>query len=134
MYGGPPFKVYGLSKLCNILFTRELARRLEGTGITANCLHPGFVATRFGDESGGYLSFAVGIAKKFALTPEQGAETMIYLASPPDVANVSGACFTKCRVTSPTAQGQNDELARGLWEESARLAQMDPDVKSYLRN
>ncbi len=134
LYGGPPFKVYGLSKLCNILFTRELARRLEGTGITANCFHPGFVATRFGDQSGGYLSFAIGIAKKFALTPQQGAETMIYLVSSPEVANVSGAYFTKCRPTLPTAQAQNDELARGLWDASAQLAHMDPDVKSYLKN
>lgn len=137
MYGGPPFKVYGLSKLCNILFTRELARRLEGagiTGITANCFHPGFVATRFGDQSGGYLSFAIGIAKKFALTPQQGAETMIYLASSPEVATVSGAYFTKCHPASPTAQAQSDELAKGLWDASAQLAHMDPDVKSYLKN
>src|SRR6202035_3551439 len=60
-------KAYGRSKLCNILFTRELARRLRGTGVTANCLHPGFVATRFGDESGGAISRFVGLAKLFAI-------------------------------------------------------------------
>src|SRR6202040_2279805 len=70
-----PMKAYGRSKLCNILFTRELARRLHGTGVTANCLHPGFVATRFGDESGGLISRFVGLAKLFAISPEQGAET-----------------------------------------------------------
>src|SRR6266571_1296109 len=74
-------KVYGRSKLCNILYTRELARRSAGTRITANCLHPGFVATRFGDQSGGLLSYGVRIAKTFALSPEKGAETIVYLAS-----------------------------------------------------
>ena len=73
--GFGPMKAYGRSKLCNILFTRELARRLHGTGVTANCLHPGFVATRFGDESGGLISRFVGLAKLFAISPEQGAET-----------------------------------------------------------
>jgi short chain dehydrogenase len=62
-------KAYGRSKLCNILFTRELARRLHGTGVTANCLHPGFVATRFGDESGGLISRFVGLAKLLAISP-----------------------------------------------------------------
>ena len=69
-------KAYNRSKLCNILFTRELARRLRGTGVTANCLHPGFVATRFGDESGGLISRFVRLAKFFAISPEQGAKTI----------------------------------------------------------
>ena len=69
-------KAYGQSKLCNILFTRELARRLHGTGVTANCLHPGFVATRFGDQSGGLISPLVRLAKFFAISPAKGAETM----------------------------------------------------------
>jgi NAD(P)-dependent dehydrogenase (short-subunit alcohol dehydrogenase family) len=73
-------KAYGRSKLCNILFTRELARRLHGTGVTANCLHPGFVATRFGDQSGGLVSRLVWLAKFFAISPAKGAETIIYLA------------------------------------------------------
>jgi NAD(P)-dependent dehydrogenase (short-subunit alcohol dehydrogenase family) len=116
------FGVYGRSKLCNILFTRELARRLAGTGITANCLHPGFVATRFGNQSGGILSVAIRAAKNFALTPEQGAETIVYLASSPDVADVTGGYFHKCRPDTPTKQAQNDEDAKRLWEVSARLA------------
>src|SRR6202022_1270086 len=64
-------KAYGRSKLCNILFTRELARRLRGTGVTANCLHPGFVATRFADESGGLISRLAGLAKLLAISPEK---------------------------------------------------------------
>src|SRR5882762_3553513 len=82
--------VYGRSKLCNILFTRELSRRWDGKGVTANCLHPGFVATRFGDQSGGLLAGVVRIAKTFAITPEKGAETIVYLASSPEVAANSG--------------------------------------------
>jgi NAD(P)-dependent dehydrogenase (short-subunit alcohol dehydrogenase family) len=121
-YGGPGFKVYGRSKLCNILFTRELARRLAGTGVTANCLHPGFVATRFGDQSGGLISFSIGIAKRFALSPRQGAETLIYLASSPEVANLTGQYFSKCRAIQPSRWALDDAAARRLWEESAQLA------------
>jgi NAD(P)-dependent dehydrogenase (short-subunit alcohol dehydrogenase family) len=119
-YGG--FKVYGRSKLCNILFTRELARRLTGTGVTANCLHPGFVATRFGDESGGLLSYGVRFAKLFAISPEKGADTIIYLASLPEVAQVSGSYFYKRRPATPSSAAQNDNDARRLWAESERLA------------
>lgn len=121
-YGGPGFKVYGRSKLCNILFTRELARRLGNTGVTANCLHPGFVATRFGDETGGLMSFGISIAKRFALTPEQGAETLIYLASSPDVAKVTGQYFHKSRLATPSAGAQDDTAAQRLWQASAQLA------------
>src|SRR4029077_9537467 len=78
-------KAYNRSKLGNILFTRELARRLHGTGVTANCLHPGFVATRFGDQSGGLFSHLVSFAKLFAISPAKGAETIIYLASSTEV-------------------------------------------------
>ena len=116
------FKIYGRSKLCNILFTRELARRLAGTGITANCLHPGFVSTRFGDESGGAFSYVVRIAKNFAISPEKGAATIVYLASSPDVAAVSGEYFYKCRVATPSKEARDDESARRLWQETAKLA------------
>jgi NAD(P)-dependent dehydrogenase (short-subunit alcohol dehydrogenase family) len=121
-YGGPGFKVYGCSKLCNILFTRELARRLAGTGVTAYSLHPGFVATRFGDQTGGWISFAIRIAKRFALSPQQGAETLIYLASSPEVEGVTGQYFHKCNPTQPSPAAQDDAAARRLWEETARLA------------
>jgi NAD(P)-dependent dehydrogenase (short-subunit alcohol dehydrogenase family) len=116
------FGVYKRSKLCNILFTRELARKLAGTGVTANCLHPGFVSTRFGDQSGGILSFAIRGAKNFAITPEQGAETIIYLASSPDVADVTGAYFYKSRRETPSQEAQNDADATRLWEVSAGIA------------
>ena len=114
--------VYGRSKLCNILFTRELSRRWDGMGVTANCLHPGFVATRFGDQSGGLLAYGVRLAKIFAISPEKGAETMVYLASSPDVARVSGEYFYKCRPATPTAEARDDKAARRLWLESAKLA------------
>jgi NAD(P)-dependent dehydrogenase (short-subunit alcohol dehydrogenase family) len=119
-YGG--FAVYGRSKLCNILFTRELARRLNGTGMTANCFHPGFVATRFGDQSGGVLSLGIRAAKTFALTPEQGSATMVYLATSPDVAEVSGRYFVKCKPATPSREAQNDAAARRLWDISAKLS------------
>jgi NAD(P)-dependent dehydrogenase (short-subunit alcohol dehydrogenase family) len=119
------FTVYGRSKLANILFTRELARRLAGTGVTANCLHPGFVATRFGDNNGGLISLGIGVAKNlFAISPEKGAETIVYLASSPDVAGVTGGYFAKSRPAQPTAAAQDDAAARRLWEESAKLARM----------
>ncbi|HEY2780738.1 MAG TPA: SDR family NAD(P)-dependent oxidoreductase [Steroidobacteraceae bacterium] len=120
------FRVYGRSKLCNILFTRELAGRWAGTGVTANCLHPGFVATRFGDASGGLLSGAVRIGKTlFAITPEKGAKTIVYLASSPEVAAISGEYFYKCQIAAPTAAAQDDDAAKRLWDESARIAAIE---------
>ncbi|HZB91637.1 MAG TPA: SDR family oxidoreductase [Stellaceae bacterium] len=117
------FRTYGRSKLANILFTRELARRVEGAGVTANCLHPGFVATRFGDNNTGLFRLGLGFAKSFfALTPEQGAETMVYLAAAPEIAAASGEYFDKCRVATPSAAAQDDAAARRLWEESEKLA------------
>ena len=116
------FAVYGRTKLMNILFTRELARRLAGTGVTANCLHPGFVATRFGDASGGLLGIGIGLAKKFALTPEQGAETIIWLASSPDVEGQTGGYYYKCRPATPSSAAQNDADARRLWDASAKIS------------
>ena len=118
------FTVYGRSKLANILFTRELARRLDGSGITANCLHPGFVSTRFGDNNRGIFRLGIGIAKLFAISPEKGAETIVYLASSPDVAHVTGEYFAECRPARLSAAAQDDAAARRLWEESARIAKL----------
>jgi NAD(P)-dependent dehydrogenase (short-subunit alcohol dehydrogenase family) len=115
-------KAYGRSKLCNILFTRELARRLLGTGVTANCLHPGFVATRVGDESGGLYSRFAWLAKLFAISPEKGAETMVYLASSPDVTETTGEYFYKCRPIQPSPAAQDDRTASLLWKRSAAIA------------
>ncbi|MFL6690272.1 MAG: SDR family oxidoreductase [Alphaproteobacteria bacterium] len=116
------FAVYGRTKLMNILFTRELAKRLAGTGVTANCLHPGFVATRFGDQSGGFLSLAVRLAKNIAITPEQGAETIIYLASSPAVEGKTGGYYYKCRLETPSRAAQSDADAVRLWEISAKIS------------
>jgi NAD(P)-dependent dehydrogenase (short-subunit alcohol dehydrogenase family) len=115
------FKIYGRSKLCNILYTRELARRWAGAGVTANSLHPGFVATRFGDQSGGLFSVGVRVAKNFAISPEKGAETIIYLASSPDVAGVTGKYFYKSREATPTQEAQDDDAASRLWHETEKL-------------
>jgi NAD(P)-dependent dehydrogenase (short-subunit alcohol dehydrogenase family) len=115
-------RAYGRSKLCNVLFTRELARRLHGTQVTANCLHPGFVATRFADESGGLISRMAWLAKFFAITPAEGAQTIIYLASSPEVANVTGKYFYKCHPTTPSPPALDDRAALALWQRSATLA------------
>jgi len=115
-------KAYGRSKLCNILFTRELARRLQGTGVTANCFHPGFAATRIGDESGGLISSFAWIAKFFAISPAKGAETLVHLASSPRVESVSGGYFYQCRPISPSPPAQDDRAALELWEHSVGLA------------
>jgi NAD(P)-dependent dehydrogenase (short-subunit alcohol dehydrogenase family) len=120
--GYSPYKAYGRSKLCNILFTRELARRLSGTGVTANCLHPGFVATRFGDGSGGILSGVVRVAKILAISPEKGAETIVYLAASPEVAGRSGEYFYKCLPATPTAAARDDAAAQRLWMLSQKIA------------
>jgi NAD(P)-dependent dehydrogenase (short-subunit alcohol dehydrogenase family) len=113
---------YGRSKLCNVLFTRELARRLAGSGVTANCFHPGFVATNFGQRHNGLFGIAVRVAMLFASRPEPGAETMVYLASSPEVADVSGQYFYQSRLAHPSAEAQDDATAQQLWEESARIA------------
>jgi NAD(P)-dependent dehydrogenase (short-subunit alcohol dehydrogenase family) len=115
---------YGRSKLANILFTRELARRLAGTGVTANCLHPGFVATRFGQSEGGLFAVMVRLSMLFARSPEQGAETIVHLAASPDVTTTSGGYFADCRQAVPSVAARDDAAARRLWEESRRLARL----------
>jgi NAD(P)-dependent dehydrogenase (short-subunit alcohol dehydrogenase family) len=120
------WRAYQRSKLCNILFTRELARRLAGTGVTANCLHPGFVATRIADDNGGVLGLATRAAKRlFALSPEAGAATPVHLAVSPDLAAISGGYFISCAPAVPSAAAQDDEAARRLWDVSMRLAGLD---------
>jgi NAD(P)-dependent dehydrogenase (short-subunit alcohol dehydrogenase family) len=120
-------RVYAMTKLCNILFTRELARRLEGTGVTANALHPGTVRTGFGQEgdTGGLWRIAWAIGRPFFLSPRQGARTSVYLASSPEVEGRSGAYYTRCRPSRTSRAAQDDEAARRLWEISARLAGID---------
>jgi NAD(P)-dependent dehydrogenase (short-subunit alcohol dehydrogenase family) len=117
------FSVYSRSKLCNILFTRELATRIAGSGVTANCLHPGFVATRFGDHSGGLLALGVWAAKRLtAISQEDGAKTIIHLASSPDVTNVSGEYFHECKLDTPSEAARSEADAKKLWDVSVQIS------------
>jgi NAD(P)-dependent dehydrogenase (short-subunit alcohol dehydrogenase family) len=116
------FAVYGTSKLCNILFTHELARRLAGRGVTANSFTPGFVATRFGDQAGGLYAAGVRIAKLFAATPQKGAETLVYLAASPEAANINGQFLQNCRPGTLSDEARDDAVAQRLWRESERIA------------
>lgn len=121
-HGYKAFPAYSRSKLYNILFTRALAARLAGTGVTANSFHPGFVKTRFGDASGGGIARLIGLMKIFAISEEKGAETIVYLASSPDVAKTSGLYFYKCKAVEPSKLAQDDAVAERLWQETAKLA------------
>ena len=115
--------VYSQSKLANILFTRELARRLEGTGVTANCLHPGVVRSDFGanGDMGGFFRLGWLLVQPFFLSPEKGARTSIYLAQSPDVADVSGEYFDNCRPSKSSSRSRNLGDAERLWTVSAEL-------------
>ncbi len=110
-------KVYGQSKTANILYTRELARRLEGSGVTANALHPGAVATRLGRGSGGVLIDALQrVIGVFMKSPEQGAETSIFLASAPELDGVNGRYFANKKEKQPRPHASDPVLAKRLWE------------------
>ena len=113
---------YADTKLMNVLFTYQLAKRLEQTGITANCLHPGVVASDFGDEAGGIVRALAWVVKKtVAISPEQGAKTSIYLASSPDVAAISGKYFVDCHERRSTKVSYDRRLQERLWDASERL-------------
>ena len=118
-------RVYGQSKLANVLFTYELARRLEGSGVTANCLHPGLVATRFGSGSPGVIGRAMWLGahlmRPFALSPASGARTSINLAASPEVEHVSGRYFVNSKATRSSPASYDEESARRLWEASEQL-------------
>jgi NAD(P)-dependent dehydrogenase (short-subunit alcohol dehydrogenase family) len=116
-------EVYGRSKLANILFTNVLAEQLAGTGVTANSLHPGSVATGYArdGDTNGFLAWGVKVYAPFSLTPEQGARTTVYLCSSPDVADVTGTYFAKCAPKTPSANARDAEAAARLWAVSEEL-------------
>lgn len=113
---------YGQSKLANLLFTYELARRLGGSGITANALHPGFVASDFASNNGAFMRLMMSMAKRLgAVSVEQGARTSIYLASAEEVQGVTGKYFVKCREAESSPASRDRQSMRRLWEVSARM-------------
>jgi len=119
--GYSPMRAYCQSKLANILFTYELAKRLEGKGVTVNCLHPGAVATNFGQSGTGFFRFLMKLGKPFLLTDAQGAETSIYLASAPEVERTTGKYFAKKRELRSSKESYDPEVTRRLWEVSEKL-------------
>lgn len=114
-------KAYSQSKLANIIFTYELARRLAGTGVAANCLHPGGVNTGWARNAKGLFKMAMGMFSRFMLTPEQGAQTSIYLATSPEAKGITGTYFIKCEPAKSIASSYDPAIAARLWEVSEKL-------------
>jgi len=112
------FKRYGESKLANILFTTELARRLEGTGVTANAFHPGFVATGFNKNNGGFMRFGMTVVRPFARSPQRGARTLVWLVDSEEAGEISGGYFFDEHRVTPSIAAQDASAARRLWEVS----------------
>ena len=123
-------QAYRRSKLANILFTTELARRLDGTGVTANSVHPGTVASGFArdDDASGFLAFGVKVIKPFILTPAKGARTSVYVATSPDLAGGTGQYFGKCRVRTPSPAARDEAAAILLWSVSEELVGAAPSA------
>ena len=119
-------QAYPLSKLLNILFTAELARRLAGTGVTANCLHPGFVRTALGRDVTGVLGAALPFVLRLQPGPATGAKTPVYLASSPEVASMTGGYFVKCKPAEPSALARDARAAARLWALSEDLTGLAP--------
>jgi NAD(P)-dependent dehydrogenase (short-subunit alcohol dehydrogenase family) len=117
-------KSYSQSKLAQVLFTHELAEKLKGTGVTANCVHPGAVRTRWGDEAG-VLGIGIRLARPFMLSPEKGAETLIFVATSNEIEGVTGKYFTKKQVMDSSKESYSNEEAEKLWEISLKLSKLD---------
>lgn len=115
--------VYAKSKLANIMFTRALSRRLEGTGVTANAVHPGLVRTNFGGEGDTRITQQLVrmLPRRFAIGPADGADTIVHLASSPDVADLSGGYYVNRTLTEPSSHARNDQASEWLWLISERL-------------
>ena len=114
-------QVYGKTKLANIMFTYELAERLEGTGVTANCMHPGGVNTNFGNNQGGPMNLLFRLFKPFMRSPEQGADTLIYLASSPEVEGMTGKYLADRKVKAASDAAYDETTRKRLWEASEEL-------------
>ena len=128
--GYSSYGAYGKSKLANVLFTRELARLLADAGVTANCLHPGLVASRFAQPrngQGGDPSAASFLASQ-GIAPEKSAEAIVYLASSPDLAQSTGQYFNQSRLSTPSAEAHDDTTAKKLWRESEQLAGINYEI------
>lgn len=123
------FDVYAKSKLANVMFARELGRRLEGSSVTVNAAHPGVVATEFAgkDDTRGLIGVFFGLVRPFLRTPEKGAATSVYLASAPELKDVSGKYFADSREKPPSRPARDDEACRRLWEVSEALIASAPN-------
>jgi retinol dehydrogenase-12 len=119
--GFSAFPTYGHSKLANILFARELAERTKGTGVTVNALHPGGVRSQLGAQNNWYAGRILALVKPFLRTAEKGAETSVYLATSPDVADVTGEYFYNCAPKKTARSARDREQARRLWRVSEEL-------------
>jgi NAD(P)-dependent dehydrogenase (short-subunit alcohol dehydrogenase family) len=115
------FPAYGRSKLANILFTYELARRLQGTGVTANALHPGVIASGFGKNDKGWFALGAKLMAPFLMTPEKGARTSVYLASSPEVEGVSGRYFKRSKPIKSSRQSYDEAAQKKLWDATERV-------------
>src|SRR2546428_5176792 len=121
-YGG--WKAYGQSKLALVLFTHELAKKLQGTGVTVNAVHPGTVATNIWTRPFGPVGFIMALPKLFMTSPEKGAETIVYLASSPDAKGLNGEYVEKLKVKKSSDESYNEEIAQRLWDVSAKLTRI----------
>lgn len=118
-------QAYAMTKLANILFTYELARRLEGAKITANCLHPGVIATNLVTDYIGLPRSLHNISSIIGASPERGAQTSIYLASSPQIENVNGAYFIKKQRANSSPESYDKQMAKRLWQDSMQLTGLD---------
>src|SRR5438132_5755025 len=127
-YGG--WKAYGQSKLALVLFTHELAKKLQGTGVTVNSVHPGTVATNIWSRPLGPVGFIMALPKLFMTTPKQGAETLDYLASSPDAKDLNGEYLEKLKTKKSSDESYNEDIAQRLWDVSTKLTRLSQVVPS----
>jgi NAD(P)-dependent dehydrogenase (short-subunit alcohol dehydrogenase family) len=121
-YGG--WKAYSQSKLALVLFAHELAKKLEGTGVTVNSVHPGTVRTHIWSRPFGPAGFIMALPKLFMTSPEKGAETIVYLASSPEASNFNGVYLEKLKVKKSSDESYNEEIAERLWDVSLKLTHL----------